>query len=123
MDFTEGGIYLVKMQNVMNNISLLAKALPSLKIDSIFIEQDGKIEKYFYKTEQLHELRSCTKLLVAMAIGIAIDKKMSISGELLTLNTKIYPIIKDVVNIKNDGNIEKIKKMDYKKFTYSYYWL
>lgn len=110
MDFTEGGIYLVKMQNVMNNISLLAKTIPSLNIDSIFIEQDGKIEKYFYKTEQLHELRSCTKLLVAMAIGIAIDKKMSISGELLTLNTKIYPIIKDVVNIKNDGNIEKIKK-------------
>ena len=95
----KGGFNLINIQDVINNVSMLSKTLPSLNIDSIFIEQDGKIEKYFYKDEQLHELKSCSKLLVAMAIGIAINKKLSISGKPLTLNTKIYPIIKDIVNI------------------------
>ena len=98
---------LINIQDVTNNVSMLSKTLPSLNIDSIFIEQDGKTQKYFYKEEQLHELRSCAKILVAMAIGIAIDKKLSISSETLTLNTKIFPVIKDVTN-KN--NIKKIKE-------------
>ncbi len=58
----------------------------------------------------MHELRSCAKILVAMAIGIAIDKKLSISSETLTLNTKIFPVIKDVTNITNKNNIKKIKE-------------
>ena len=62
------------------------------------------------KNEQLHELRSCAKLLVAMAIGIAIDKGLSIANEPLTLNTKIFPIIKDIANITNKSNIDKIKE-------------
>lgn len=97
------------MINIINNVNMLSQALPSLNIDSIFIEQDGKIEKYFYKDEQLHELRSCAKLLVAMAIGIAIDKGLSIANEPLTLNTKIFPIIKDIANITNKSIIDKIK--------------
>lgn len=39
-----------------------------------------------------------------MAIGIAIDKGM------ITLDTFIYPSIKDVANITNVSNLEKIKK-------------
>ena len=65
---------MINIKDVINNVTMLSQTLPSLNIDSIFIEQDGKIEKYFYRNEQLHELRSCAKLLVAMAIGIAIDK-------------------------------------------------
>ncbi len=101
---------MINIKDVINNVNMLSKTLPSLNIDSIFIEQDGKIEKYFYKDEQLHELRSCAKLLVAMAIGIAIDKGLSIANEPLTLNTKIFPVIKDVTNITNINNIKKIKE-------------
>ena len=100
---------MINIKDVINNVTMLSQTLPSLNIDSIFIEQDGKIEKYFYKNEQLHELRSCAKLLVAMAIGIAIDKGLSIANEPLTLNTKIFPIIKDIANITNKSNIDKIK--------------
>lgn len=78
-------------------------------IDSIFIEKNGEIEKLEYKVETLHELRSCAKILVAMAIGIAIDRKMQVNGEQISLDTKVYPVIKDKVNIKNDENISKIK--------------
>lgn len=101
---------MINIKDVINNVTMLSQTLPSLNIDSIFIEQDGKIEKYFYKNEQLHELRSCAKLLVAMAIGIAIDKGLSIANEPLTLNTKIFPVIKDVTNITNINNIKKIKE-------------
>ncbi len=101
---------MVNIKDVINNVNILSQSLPSLNIDSIFIEQNGKTEKYFYKDEQLHELRSCAKLLVAMAIGIAIYKGLSIAGEPLTLNTKIFPIIKNISNITNKSNIEKIKE-------------
>ena len=77
-----------------------------MNIDSIFLEQAGKIDKVFYNHDNLHELRSCAKLLVAMAIGIAIDKGLSIANEPLTLNTKIFPIIKDIANITNKSNID-----------------
>lgn len=89
---------------------MLSKTLPSLNIDSIFIEQNGEVEKYFYKNEELHEVRSCAKLLVAMAIGIAIDKRLEVLGETLTINTKIFPVIKNIVDITNKSNIEKIQK-------------
>jgi len=88
---------------IINNKEILGKEL-SLNIDSIFVEEDGKLDTKFYTDEQFHELRSCAKLVTAMATCIAIDRK------LLTLDTKVYPIIKDVCNITNTKNINKIKK-------------
>ena len=69
-----------------------------------FLEQNGEIDKVFYNDESLHELRSCSKLLVAMAVGIAIDKGM------FSLDTLIYPSIEKVTNITNKSNLEKIKE-------------
>lgn len=95
---------MLSIDNIKNNVSELKKILPSLNIDSIFLEQDGEVDKVFYNDECLHELRSCSKLLVAMAVGIAIDRYM------ITLDSFIYPSIKNIVNINNKENIEKIKK-------------
>ena len=95
---------MINIETIKNNVFELKKSLPSLNIDSIFLEQDGKIDKVFYNDESLHELRSCSKLLVAMAVGIAIDKGM------FSLDTLIYPSIEKVTNITNRSNLEKIKK-------------
>lgn len=92
----------MNIEQIKNNVTNLSKTL-SLNIDSIFLEQDEKIDKVFYNTETLHELRSCSKLLVAMAIGIAIEKEM------FDLDTLIYPSIKNIVNITNKNNLDKIK--------------
>lgn len=94
----------INIETIKNNVIRKKKSLPSLNIDSIFIDQDGKVDKVFYNDESLHELRSCSKLLVAMAVGIAIDKGM------FSLDTLIYPSIEKVANITNKGNLEKIKK-------------
>ena len=94
---------LVELGKIKQNIETLSKE-NSLAIDSIFVEQNGKIDTLFYRKESLHELRSCSKCLVGLAIGIAIDRKM------LTLDTLIYPVIKNIVQIRNKNNLEKIKK-------------
>lgn len=101
---------MIDIEKVKSNISNLSKNLGTLHIDSIFIEQDNNIEKIFYKNENIHELRSCAKVLVAMAIGIAIEEGLLVKGKPLSLETKIYDSIKNVVNIKNSNNIEKISQ-------------
>lgn len=78
--------------------------MDSLNIDSIFIEENGKLQKIFYKENSLHELRSCSKLITALAIGILIEKRM------ISLEEKVYPVIKNLVEIKNKNNIEKQEK-------------
>lgn len=65
----------VFIEDIANNKNRLSKVLCSLNIYSIFLEQNGKIDRIFYSDDNLHKLRSCTKSLVAMAIGIAINKK------------------------------------------------
>ena len=95
---------MININKIKQNIKLNSEKENGLNIDSIFIEQKDQKDIIFYKEESLHELRSCAKLLVAMAVGIAIEKKM------FNLDTLIYPAIKNVVNIKNKDNLEKIKK-------------
>ena len=84
---------IINIEVLKNNIEKLSKTLPSLNIDSIYIEQNEEIEKIIYRDNNLHELRSCSKLLVSMAIGIAIDRKMKVSGKAISLDTEIYPVI------------------------------
>ncbi len=95
---------MIDIEMVKSNVSSLSEKLSSLKVNSIFLEQDGNLDKVFYDDECLHELRSCSKILVSMAVGIAIDKGM------ISLDTCIYPSIKDIVDIRSESNLEKIRK-------------
>lgn len=101
---------MIKIEEIKYNIEKLSQTLPSFNIDSVYIEQNNILNKLKYKEDELHELRSCAKVLVSMAIGIAIDKQFKVNGETLTLDTKVYPIIKSVINIKNKNNLIKIEK-------------
>ena len=57
-----------------------------VNVDSIIVEQNGKIEECIVNNIELHECRSCGKVLVAMAYGIAINDKMKCkNGEVLSL--------------------------------------
>lgn len=100
---------MIDINKIKENVDIITKKV-GLNIDSIFIEQNNNLEKVIYTNENLHELRSCAKLLVSMAIGIAIDDKMLVNGVPLSLNTKIYPSIEKIVNIKNENNILKFQK-------------
>lgn len=100
----------ISIDLLKNNVNKLSNSLDSFKIDSLFLEKDGNIDKIFYKIEELHEVRSAAKMLVAMAIGIAIEEKMLVDGVPLSLDTKIYPSIKGIINISNVDNLFKIQR-------------
>ena len=42
---------MIDIETIKDNVSNLSKKLSSLKIDSIFLEQDGKLDKVFYNEE------------------------------------------------------------------------
>lgn len=100
---------MIDINKIKENVDTITKKV-GLNIDSIFIEQNNNLEKVIYTNENLHELRSCTKLLVSMAIGIAIEDKMLVEDVPLSLDTKIYPSIEKMVDIKNENSLSKIKK-------------
>ncbi len=68
-----------------------------VNIDSIVVEQNGQTEECVINNIPLHELRSCGKVLIAFAYGIAINEKMKCKdGNVLSLNTKVYDTLKSL---------------------------
>ena len=72
-----------------------------LSIDSLYIQGKDSLN-VIINSDKLHELRSCSKLLVAMAMGIAIE------NNLFSLEENIYNYIEEYIT--NDNNREKIRK-------------
>lgn len=87
----------------MYNYELISNRIKKfdLNIDSLYIEDNDSLN-IIVDSNELHELRSCSKLLVAMAIGIAIENK------LFSLDDEVYPYLKKFIT--NKCNIDKIKK-------------
>ena len=97
-----------------NKEKLINKFGEPIHIDSIMILDKGSVYTKYYTEPTLHEMRSISKVLIALAYGIAMDRG------LVTQDTYIYPVIKDIVNITNIDNVEKIKKWQIKHLlTYS----
>ena len=72
-----------------------------LSIDSLYIQSKDSLN-VIINSDKLHELRSCSKLLVAMAMGIAIE------NNLFSLEENIYNYIEEYIT--NDSNREKVRK-------------
>ncbi len=69
-----------------------------VNVDSIVVEQNGKVEEKVFNDIKLHEIRSCGKVLIAMAYGIAMDDKMICKrGGQLGLNERVYPTFESLV--------------------------
>ncbi len=72
-----------------------------LSIDSLYIQNKDNLD-IIIDFENLHELRSCSKLLVTMAIGIAIE------NNLFSLEENVYNYLEKYIT--NDNNKDNIKK-------------
>ena len=83
-------------ENIKNRINDL-----KLSIDSLYIQIDNNLN-IVIDSKRLHELRSCSKLLVAMAMGIAIE------NNLFSLEERVYDYIENYIT--NDNNKDKIRK-------------
>lgn len=95
---------------LMENKDAFEEKFGKLNIDNILIEQDNIIDVINFKENNLHCLRSASKLITAIAMGIAIDKKMKFNGSKISLDSKVYPILKDIVNFTNKSNKMKVEK-------------
>lgn len=86
----------------------------NINIDSIMIYDNGIKESYFFKDDSMHEMRSISKVLIALAYGIVLDRR------LISLDTFVYPALSKLnVDIRKE-NLEKIKKWQVKHLlTYS----
>ncbi len=52
----------------------------NVNIDSIIWEENNQIKDVEINSIELHELRSCGKILIAMAYGIAMNDKLKCTG-------------------------------------------
>lgn len=83
-----------------------------LNMDSIMISQGSDIYRHNFKEDiVLNDLRSLSKPIISLAIGMAMEKGLRLRGEALTLETKIFPFFRDTIKITNDKNIEKLEKV------------
>ncbi|MDE6058776.1 MAG: serine hydrolase [Clostridia bacterium] len=94
-----------------------------LKMDSIIIsDSDGNYFKHcFSGNDGLHAVRSVCKSVVSMCLGIVMsDKDHRYTDTELTFDTKVWPIIKDKVNLTNVDNLARLEKLTmFNLFTHS----
>ena len=83
-----------------------------LNMDSIIISQRERVyEHYFASARKLNNLRSITKMVLTISLGIAIDRGLTLRGTKLTLDTPIWPLFEGRVTPTNPRNIPKLEKI------------
>jgi CubicO group peptidase (beta-lactamase class C family) len=61
---------------------------------------------------ELHELRSLSKLIVSLCLGVAIDSgQFVVDNEVLGLKTRIWSTFKDKINLVNVSNIRNLERI------------
>lgn len=81
----------------------------TLKIESLFITQNNKDYSHFFVSEELKDIRSISKMVSGLAVGIAISKGYFNNG----VDTYIFPYFKNEI-ITNKRNLENLKKLQIK---------
>lgn len=87
-----------------------------LKMDSIIISQGNKVFRHSFNEEYglengLNDLRSISKPMVSLALGIAMSSGLTINGIPLTLETKIWQFFEGKIRITNEANLPKLHRV------------
>lgn len=85
-----------------------------LNIHHFLYQKNGLRFSHNFSNKQYCDIRSISKTILAIALGVVIKK--SEEGELppINENTYIYPIIKDKITLTNLDNLSKLKKIQIK---------
>lgn len=81
----------------------------NLDVKALMIKAEDKVLKYG-KLNELYDIRSISKTVLTLTAGILKE----IHPHEFNENTYIYSIIKDVINVTNEANIEYLKKIKVK---------
>jgi len=84
----------------------------NLNMNSVAISTHTHTFIHHFKEESsLQNLRSVCKCIVSICVGIAIDEKLKVNKEPLHLDTLVWPVLKDKVQLKNKKNIKHLEKI------------
>jgi CubicO group peptidase (beta-lactamase class C family) len=83
-----------------------------LNMDSVIISEGSTFYRHKFKDEHLlNDLRSISKPVLCMALGIAIEKGLFLRGTRVDLDTRIWPFFEERVSLKSDHNLERLNKI------------
>ena len=82
-----------------------------VNIHSIIVSKNSEILFKHNYTSNLSDIRSISKTVVSLCIGIAIEMGLKLEDETLTLDTKVWKYFKNKVKIDNTANISKLEKL------------
>lgn len=84
-----------------------------LSLDSIIISDEVSHHKHLFKpNDELHELRSLSKSVLSMCMGILMyNEEYRDISEKINLDTKVWPKIKNRVNLTNNSNLPMLEKI------------
>jgi CubicO group peptidase (beta-lactamase class C family) len=83
-----------------------------LNMDSIIISQGERTFAHHFTSESaMNDLRSLSKPILCLAIGIAIDNGLELRGNKLGLDTLIWPFFEDRVSLTNVSNKTRLKRV------------
>jgi CubicO group peptidase (beta-lactamase class C family) len=83
-----------------------------LNMDSIIISQGEQIYTHYFKTtDEMNDIRSVSKPILGIALGIAMERELTIRNKILTLDTLVWPFFESKVQITNQRNIPKLGRV------------
>ncbi len=83
-------------------------------IDALMIGQGASQFRHVFtpRGEGLHELRSLSKVVLALCVGIAIESgRYSVDGKAFGLDSRVWPMLRRSVNVVNQKNIPFLERM------------
>ncbi|MCL6003129.1 MAG: beta-lactamase family protein [Candidatus Thermoplasmatota archaeon] len=88
----------------------------NLRMNSIMATSStgDTFEHYFTEKRTISQLRSVSKPVVALALGTAIEKGLFFDGQRVTLDTPIWPFLKDLVDLRNKRNLPRLERVKLK---------
>lgn len=93
-----------KFQVMINNLEK-----STLKVESLLITQNGKDYYHLFVSEKLKDIRSISKMVTGLALGVAIEKGYFKNG----IDTLVLPYFKEVT-ITNKENLKYLEKLQIK---------
>jgi len=97
---------------VRNFYAMKAKGQCS-DVNSIIVSQGTEKFSYTFNKKGKVELWSLTKPFLAILVGILIDKKEKLDGQSISLNTKVWPLIKPFIQLENLSNYKRLKDISF----------
>lgn len=83
-----------------------------LALDSLIASQgDQTFHHPFTDPNVRHDIRSLSKPVLSLVLGIAMDRGLQLRGQPLELNTRIWPFFQDKVHLRNPSNSPLLERI------------